>query len=324
MKTKLIALMMCGVAASVLAGEQLLSPSRELKLDFSKATSTIEKMARKFTPMAKKMDKTTVGVNEAIAAVKADPNTLNKARFERALAEHMKPVMRNIDTVLESELEMQCAIEDVSAEVKRVALRIRQDYERHEKEIKALKADLSEKAKQLQKLALEVQAEGKKADRKKVMELKKLQQQFKLGDKLLKNRLQVVKQLSGATKTLGSSSENLEVVTDNAQVLFDNLTTNRQAFRDLIRTRMDMANIATMGGDGTGKSLTKMLSKFNKAMNQIDGVGDVLSQIGGSMDSIEMFQQNASFEVAATDGAAVSVTDLTDQILNTDYAYLNE
>lgn len=325
MKKTVLFIMISGVAAVSFANTPLLSGSRELKLDFSEATTTIQKMARKFTPMAEKMDESGAAVQEAIAAVKADPNSLNKAKFEKALAQHMKPVMRNIDTVLESELEMQCALEDVSVEVKRVTLRIKQDYERNQKSVDELKESLREKVKDLQKLALEVQAEGDKASREKQMQLKRLQQQVKLEENQLKVRQQVVKQLQAAAKTLSASSDSLMVASDNAQVWFDNLSANRSAFRDLIRSRMEMANIANMGSAGAGKSLKEMIGTFNKAMSQINGVGDLLSDIGGSMDSLEMFQQDASFELASVNGGnTVSVTDLADQILNTDYSYLND
>ncbi len=324
MKKTIICVLMTGMAALSFSAP-LLSGSRELKLDFSEATATIQKMARKFKPMSEKMDESSVSVAEAVSAVKADPNPLNKAKFEKALALHMKPVMQNIDRVLEGELEMQCALEDVSTEVKRVTLRIKQDYERNDKDVKELKESLREKVKELQKLALEISAEGKNADRAKVMQLKRLQQQVKLGENQLKVRTQVIKQLQATTQTLAASGENLAIASDNAQVWFENLSANRAAFRDLIRSRMDMANLASMGSAGAGKSLKDMIGTFNKAMKQINGVGDLLGDIGGSMDSLEMFSQDVSFDVAAVDGGAeLDVSAMADNILNTDYSYLND
>lgn len=315
----------CLMAAGVQAEETgLISKSRDLKLDFTEATAAIEKIARKFKPMTEKMDSSAQAVQEAIDEVKADPNTLNKAKFEKALASHMKPVMQNIDNVLSSELEMQCALQDVSAEVKRAAMRIKQDHARNTASVDALKADLREKVKAMQKLASEVSAQGEKADRAKMMELKRLQQQVTLGEKSLKMREQVIQQLGTAMAALNKGAENLAVASDNSQVWFENLAANRASFRDLIRARKDLATLAGINSDGATQSLNAMLGAFNKAMQQIDGVGDLLSEMGGSVDALETFNQDVTFEVSAISGSGgVDVAELADSILNKDYSYLD-
>lgn len=315
----------CGAAAQ---DEMLITGSQELQLDFSDAQVSIQKMARKLKPMQEKMAAGQVQILAALDEVKQDPNALNKAKFEKALAEHMRPVMKNIDVVLESELEMQCALEDVAVEVKRVALRIRQDMERNSKEMDRTKEDLKKQVKDLQKLAAKVQAEGDNADRNDVLELKKLQQQVSLGEKRLKLQEQVVRQLKGATMALGRSSDNLIAASDNAQIWFENLARNRAAFRDLIRMRMDMANIASMGSSGAGKSLKEMLTALGGTMKQIEDVGELLSQMGGtmdSMDSMDLFSQDIGFGIDAIDASSTQdVQALAEEILNRDYSYLND
>lgn len=320
------ALAVCLTAVTARAQETgLISRSRDLKLDFSDATAAIEKMARKFKPMTEKMDSSAQAVQTAIDAVKADPNTLNKAKFEKALASHMKPVMQNIDNVLASELEMQCALQDVSAEVKRVTMRIKQDHARNAVSVEELKKDLREKVKTMQKLAAEISAQGEKADRAKVMELKRLEQQVSLGEKSLKMREQVLVQLGSAMAALTKGAENLAVASDNSQVWFDNLAANRTAFRDLIRARKDLATLAGINSDGATKSLNAMLNQFNKAMQQIDGVGDLLSEMGGSVEALEVFNQDVTFEVSSVSGpGSVDVAKLADSILNRDYSYLDK
>jgi hypothetical protein len=322
----IIMLSAAGIACGALAQQPLLmSGSQELKLDFSEAQASIQKMSRKLKPMSEKLSAGSVEIQKALDAVKADPNALTKAKFEKALADHMRPVMKNMDTVLESELEMQCALEDVSVEVKRVALRIRQDMERNSREEKRIKDELKSQVKDLQRLAGQVSAEGTDADREKVRELRRLQQQVSLGEKRLKLQEQVVRQLKGATYSLAASSDNLTSAADNAQIWFENLASNRGAFRDLIRMRMDMANIASMGSAGAGKSLNEMLNALGSTMQQINGVGDLLAQMGGTMESMDLFAPSIEFDIDAIDGGVgVDPIQMAEDILNKDFSYLND
>jgi hypothetical protein len=155
--------------------------------------------------------------------------------------------------------------------------------------------------------------------------MKRLQQQVNLGEKSLKMREQVIAQLGAAMIALNKGAENLAVASDNSQVWFDNLSANRTAFRDLIRARKDIATIGGINSDGATKSLNAMLNAFNKAMQQIDGVGDLLSEMGGSVDALEVFNQDVTFEVSAVSGpGSVDVTKLADSILNKDYSYLDK
>lgn len=326
MNRMMIILSIAGIACGSWAQESLLmSGSQELKLDFSEAQASIQKMSRKLKPMSEKLSAGSQEMQKALEAVKADPNALNKAKFEKALADHMRPVMKNMDQVLESELEMQCALEDVSAEVKRVALRIRQDMERNRKEEQRIKDELKVQVKELQRLAGQVSAEGASADRDKVRELRRLQQQVSLGEKRLNVQKQVVRQLKGATYSLASSSDNLTAAADNAQIWFENLASNRVAFRDLIRMRMDMANIASMGSAGAGKSLNEMLTALGSTMQQINGVGDLLSQMGGTMESMDLFSPDVDFDLNEIDGGAgMDAVKMADDILNRDFSYLND
>ena len=326
MKRIVAVLSVASIACGALAQDSMLmSGSQELKLDFSEAQASILKMSRKFKPMTEKMSAGSQEMQKALDEVKNDPNALTKAKFEKALADHMRPVMKNMDLVLESELEMQCALEDVAGEVKRVALRIRQDMERNSKEQKRIKEELKAQVKQLQRLAGQVSAEGANADPEKVRELRRLQQQVSLGEKRLKVQQQVVQQLKGATYSLAASSDNLSSASDNAQIWFESLASNRAAFRDLIRMRMDMANIASMGSTGAGKSLNEMLNALGGAMKQINGVGDLLAQMGGSMESVDLFTPDVEFDIDAIDGGAgVDAIQMADDILNRDFSYLND
>lgn len=298
--------------------KEFLSGSRELKLDLLKPSAAIQKITNKMGAMAKTLDKSSVSVKEAMEAVQADPNPLNKAKFEKALAQHMKPVMQNIDRVLESELEMQCALEDVSVEVKRVTLRIKQDYERNSSEAEELKEVLRKEVKELKKLAAEVSAEGENVDRAKERKMKQMLRKVQRGETQLKFKNQVIKQLQAATRSLAAGGE-LATISENAQDMFRDIEANRASFRDLIRSRTDMANLASMGSAGSSRSLNNILKTLSETMSKMAGVGDILSTMNGSVDSIGMYNQDLSFG----GGSDIDVSVTAKSILEAEFSFLN-
>ena len=67
----------------------LLSGSEELKLDFKDAVKSIRKMAQSAEPMNKALEKNLPELQKLMAAVKKNPNVLNKSKFELAFAKNI-------------------------------------------------------------------------------------------------------------------------------------------------------------------------------------------------------------------------------------------
>lgn len=317
------ALALCVTAT---AQQTILSPSEELKLDITDAGASIAKVANKIKPLAKRLDDSAADVMEAINAVQDDPNALNKARFEKVLASHMRPVMLNMELVLANELEMECALADISTEVKRVALRLRQDYKRTATQNEELRDQLKDMAKQLQKKAAEVKASGARPDENASLELRRLNQRFTLAEQRYKMTDHLLKQLQAGMNSLNRSSENMAIAAGNMNVWFQHLRASRDNFRTMIRMRRDMANIAQLGSTASRLGLGQLMSSFNKAMRQINQVGDLMSRMGSSVESLEQFNQEVAFDFSAMSEdelASQDVSALADQILERDYSFLD-
>ncbi len=305
MKSKLGKLFVTTLLATlpVTHAQGILTGSEELKLDFDDAAETISQISAATNPLAKHLDKGIKALNATLAKVKADPNALNKSEFELAFAGNIGRVIRDMDDVMTIRDQTMWAFEDITQEVVRVAKRLEYNHT-HAKERVARKQEaLVKLKKEMTELAREIERKGAKASEASKRKFKQLLRRYRMDERTLRNLTAMEKQLNRTLTVLGKNGSCIEQGAKNLASWFDNLKSNRSAFRELAESRKDMANLATMMTAGGSYSLFSTFEKLRGIQTKLQAFNTTFDAMGENLDTLQ------SFDATAMDLAPVEETD---------------
>ncbi len=298
MKTKRSTLtrvfMLCaGLATCAGFAADILSGSEELRLDFDEAMQSINETSMATRPLAKHLDQGIQNLSAAIEKVKADPNALNKSEFELAFAQSVSRVVGDMDEILARRDQTEWAFRDIVDEVVRVAKRLEYNYDkakerraRHEEELAKMEGELT-------KLARQIEAKGENAPPEMKQQFRQMLRKFKIQQRTLKNLKSVEGQLGKTLSVLGQNGRSIEEGQRNLQTWFENLSMNRNAFRQLVESRKDMANLAAMMRAGGTQSLMQTFEKLRHVQQRLDEFGATFDKMDANLDVLQSFEPGA-------------------------------
>jgi len=280
------------LGVGVVAGE-LISPSEDLKLDFSEQKESINKLVQSAKPMAEHLQDGIVVLDKLIKDVKDSPTALNKSRFELSFSKHICTLVNDLDEMIQHREEIEWAFQDIVDEVKRVAKRLDYQNERIKEKLFQSEFKVKDMKKQLQKLARKIEAKGgKDAPQELIREFNNLHRRYKMMNRTCKVQRQVQKQLHNTLGGLGKNGSSIQVGANNIKGWFDNLKNQRDAFLTLAEARKDMTMLTQLMHQGGANSIIKTFGKLQGIQKQLDLFNTTFEKMGDNMDVLQTFDPN--------------------------------
>mgnify|MGYP000403886475 CR=1 FL=1 len=266
-----------GFLATSIQAQGLSSESIDFNMDFKEPMQTVKTMSLSAKPMAKHMTEGMKELKSLMAKVKADPNALNRAKFELGFAKVTQTIVKDIDKLIVHEDDMKFAFEDISAEVSRVQL----GFKHKEKDIKLSAAEAVEKETKLkEKVKAEAQRIKDLGEEKTAADeraLRRLLGEYKRAKTFSKLKASQQKQYAAYNKRMADLLAKLGGSTGNLDGLYDGLKGTRKALSDIVGLRREM--------EGINKGIAD--SKVLETFKQIEKLDENLGQFANLLSEME-------------------------------------
>ena len=273
--------------------------SENFKLDLSTPLQSVTEMSQAAKPITKRITKGFEELQSTMKAVQGDPNRLNSAKFEKAYANFVSDLIKDVDYMVTNKESIEYAFEEIKSEISRVVLAI--DNTKQKDNMKALALeDAVDKAKKImQDKARELKRKDKltPSDKRAIQSLKMAYLQQK---KLHEMQLSAVQQSNILQQKLLNRAASLK----NGSDLVKNTFQNMQGLRDTLK------NIAYMRAKATNIDQEIRNSGIEEAMNTIQDIFNTL----GAFNEMSSDIHSTMIAVSSNSGGDIPIIDANAEV----------